>query len=250
VNAHEQAAAYVLGALDPAEAREFEAQLAGSPELEREVAELREVMGLLAHSAPSVPRDDDALRRRLSERIGGTTRPSRTPIPAWFGGLGLAAAAVLTLVVGVQAWRRSALESELAALRERVDSLSTQLGRRDSTLDQIFEPSTRLILLTASGERPPGVQLFVNRATRRVILHAFNLPPAQPGREYQLWFLGGAAPVPGGTFNSDVAGRALVTLDVPPGTPEVSGAAVTMEPAGGSPQPTSPILVSGTVAPR
>jgi hypothetical protein len=197
-----------------------------------------------------VPRDDDALRRRLRARIGGAPRPARAPVPAWIGSLGLAAAAGLALVVGVQAWRRSVLESELAALRVRVDSLSTQLGQRDSTLDQIFEPSTRLILLTATGERPPGVQLFVNRATRRVILHAFNLPPAPRGREYQLWFLGGAAPVPGGTFNSDIAGRALVTLDVPPGTPELTGAAVTEEPAGGSTQPTSPILVSGAVAPR
>ena len=47
-----------------------------------------------------------------------------------------------------------------------------------------------------------------------------------------------------------IAGRALVTLDVPPGTPELTGAAVTEEPAGGSSQPTSPILVSGTLEPR
>jgi len=42
------AAAYALGALDPAEARSFEAFLATSPEAQREVAEFREVATLLA----------------------------------------------------------------------------------------------------------------------------------------------------------------------------------------------------------
>jgi anti-sigma-K factor RskA len=82
------------------------------------------------------------------------------------------------------------------------------------------------------------------------MVHAFNLPPASQGLAYQLWFLGSGAPVPGGTFDSDPDGHALATLDGPPEGLVLAGAAVTVEPAGGSRQPTSAIIVSGVVGPE
>lgn len=249
----EVAAAYVLGALEPDEARAFEARLAESEALRREVADLREVSALLAVRAPPVPRDDDALKRRLLERVraGGPRPPVRGGrMPSWLVPVALAAAAALAVLAGVEAARVRRLSGALADLRRESDSLSRQLARREATLDEILEPSTAMILLTATGERPPGIQLFWNKATRRVVLHAFNLPPAGVGRVYQLWFLGGGAPLPGGTFDSDPDGHALTTLEGPPEGFALAGAAVTVEPAGGSPRPTSAIVVSGAVAPE
>jgi anti-sigma-K factor RskA len=247
------AAAYVLGALEPDEARAFEARLAASDELRRDVAELNEVSGLLALGAPPVPRDDDALKRRLLATVrdaGGSRRgPGRGGFPAWLGPIGLAAAAGLALVAGVQAVQMRGLGREMAGLRRQADSLSERLAYRERTLDHIFEPTTDLILLSAPGARPPGIQLFWNRATRKVIVHAFNLPPADEGLVYQLWFLADGPPVPGGTFQSDPDGHALATVDGPAEGLVLRGAAVTIEPAGGSPQPTSPIIVSGAVGP-
>jgi anti-sigma-K factor RskA len=246
------AAAYVLGALDPDEARAFEARLAASDELRRDLAELSEVSGLLAYGAPPVPRNDDALKRRLLARVRGAGggRSGRGGFPVWLGPLGLAAAAGLAVVAGVQATRVRSLGDELAGLRHRADSLSQRLAYREATLDHILEPSTDLIQLTAPGERPPGIQLFWSHTRGKVIVHAFNLPPAAEGLVYQLWFLGSGAPVPGGTFNSDPDGHALATLDGPPEGLVLAGAAVTVEPAGGSPQPTSAIIVSGAVGPE
>jgi anti-sigma-K factor RskA len=245
----ELAAAYVLGALDPAETRAFEARLAESDELRREVAELNEVSGLLAHGAPPVPRNDDALKRRLMARVrknGGGRR--RGGLSAWLGAVGLAAAAGLAVVAGVQNARVRRLSGDIAELRRQSDSLSARLAWREQTLDHILEPSTDLILLTAPGERPPAIQLFWNKVNRKIIVHAFNLPPVAQDRVYQVWFLGDGAPVPGGTFNSDPDGHALRTVDAPPAGLVLAGAAVTVEPAGGSPQPTSAIIVSGTVS--
>jgi anti-sigma-K factor RskA len=242
------AAAYVLGALDPDEAKAFETRLATSEALRREVAELNELSALLARGAPPIPRDDDALKRRLLARLGPATSGLRGGrVPAWLGPLGLAAAAALALLAGVQAARLNGLRQELAAVRRQADSLGQRLAYRERTLDHILEPSTELILLSSPLDRPPGIQLFWNRATGRVIVHSFNLTPAESGRAYQLWFLGSGAPVPGGTFNSDPDGHGLATLDGPPPGMTWTGAAVTIEPAGGSPRPTSPIVVSGTL---
>lgn len=229
------AAAYVLDALDPADARAFEAQLALSAELRKEVTELREAAALIPLSAPSVPRDDAALKARLLSRVRGASAGAlRSPRRSvWMAWVGWAAAAALAVVAGLQWFRAS--------------SLSEQLARREATLDEILEPSTQLILLTATGERPPGIQLFWNKAGGRVVLHAFNLPPAAQGRAYQLWFLRDGAPVPGGTFNSDPDGHALVTVAGPPADLTLIGAAVTDEPAGGSAQPTTTPVVVGTI---
>ena len=49
------APAYALGALSPEEARAFEAALAKSPELQREVAEYRELNAVLAAGQPVHP---------------------------------------------------------------------------------------------------------------------------------------------------------------------------------------------------
>lgn len=230
------AAAYVLDALDPEQTSAFEAQLAQSPELRREVRELREAAALIALGAPPVARDDDALKARLLSRLRearGTQRQAR-PRAAWTGWLGWAAAAGLAVIAGVQ-WSRAV-------------NLGDRLARREATLNQILEPSTQLILLTATGERPPAIQMFWNRAGATVVLHAFNLRPAGQGRTYQLWFLRDGAPVPGGTFNADPDGHALVTLPGPPPDVTLRGAAVTDEPEGGSPQPTTPPIVAGTTA--
>ena len=50
----EQAALHVLGALSPAEARQFKATMAADPELQAYVARLSVATGALAGSAPAV----------------------------------------------------------------------------------------------------------------------------------------------------------------------------------------------------
>src|SRR5262245_48347429 len=89
----ELAAGYALGGLTPEETREFEAALARSPELAREVAEYREVTGLLGLAPGEGPRPDPALRARLFERIAAgkvvPLTPRRSNWSRWLG-LGLA----------------------------------------------------------------------------------------------------------------------------------------------------------------
>ncbi len=83
------AAAYALGALDPAEARAFEAFLATSPEARREVAEFREVATLLATTtAGAGPGPSSDLRDRMLARVArrrwyryGRRRPGPTGSP-------------------------------------------------------------------------------------------------------------------------------------------------------------------------
>ena len=56
---------------------------------------------------------------------------------------------------------------------------------------------------------------------------------------------GSGPPVSLGTFNTDSSGRALATLTVPAGL-RIAVTAVTEEPAGGSPQPTTTPFLAAT----
>jgi anti-sigma-K factor RskA len=261
------AAAYALGALPPEEVTRFEAFLATSPEAQREVAELQEVAALLAlgqgESAPSAD-----LRERVLARVsGGKTVPiSRTMAPAPVAHTTASAsrgrvpplywtalAASILAAVGL-GWSTTRLRNDLAALQETVTSTEAMLAdrqrrleEREATLNSIFEPSVKLYQLAASGDPEPGIQLFWDQKRNTAIIHGFRLRPVPGGREYQLWFIKDGKPVPSVTFKPESTGHARVEkIPVPVGG-ALSAAAITVEPEGGSQQPTSPIVLVGAL---
>jgi anti-sigma-K factor RskA len=248
------AAAYALGALSPDEAQRFEAFLATSPEAQREVAEYREVAALLAlggdEAAPG-----EALRARVLSRIGeGKTRA--LPPAAGAGGRGapwLLLAASLLLAVGLGAGlvsargRLAAVETELAARDRALAQTRQRLTEREATLNSILEPGVQLFQLTASGDPEPGIQLFWNREQHRAIVHGYRLKAVPAGQAYQLWFIKDGKPVPSVTFKPEADGDASVGQIPVPSDGTVSAAAITVEPEAGSAQPTSPIVMVGTL---
>jgi anti-sigma-K factor RskA len=248
------AAAYALGALSADEAQRFEAFLATSAEAQREVAEYREVAALLAlggeEAAPG-----EALRERVLARIGEgktgalpATSPARGRGATW-----LALAASLLLAVGLGAGlvsargRLAAVEAELAAREQTLAQTRQQLAERQATLNSILEPGVQLFQLTASGDPEPGIQLFWNREQHRAIVHGYRLKAVPAGQAYQLWFIKDGKPVPSVTFKPEADGDASVGQIPVPADGTVSAAAITVEPEAGSAQPTSPIVMVGTL---
>ncbi len=243
----ELAAGYALGALTKEEAAAFEAAMAQSPELAREVAEYREVNALLGHAAAEQP--GAAVRDRLLQRVSqGKVAPIRSKrgwLAPVLGGLaaGLAFWAVsLNQKLGVLTGQLNGKDARLAAAE-------AQLAKRELTLNTLLEAEAELtvVQLTTSGERSPGVQLFWNRRSNVGVLHAFRLPPTAKGKVYQLWLLRGGKPYPSMTFNSEGDGHALVQAFPLPEGGAFEAAAVTVEPEGGSTTPTMPIILVGKV---
>lgn len=69
-----------------------------------------------------------------------------------------------------------------------------------------------------------------------------DLPELGDDRDYQLWYIGADGPVSAGTFDSDGSGTAWRVLDGSMSAGDTVG--VTVEPAGGSEQPTSDPIVA------
>ena len=185
--------------------------------------------------------------------------PSRAPWLAW--------AAVLAAVAfgALFAWERARLgeaRRESATLREERDTLAAeitqarlqlaavqeQLGREVAFRELVAHRESRQTLLAGLPAAPAAVARVVwNPGTREAVLLAAGLEPAPPGKVYEAWVIAGGAPVPAGTFQVDASGKAVLRLPTVDETRSVKTFAVTIEPAGGTPAPTGPMVLAGAV---
>lgn len=245
----ELAAGYALGALTPEETKLFEEALGQSPELQRDVAEYREVNALLAAGraggapAPSIK---DRLMARVAEtKVVSIAPPAKRTFP-W---MATALAATTLLAIGLGGRARQ-LERDLTEKNAVLATTAAKLAKREETLNTLLTAEADLLVvhLTTTGAQAPGMQFYWNRRANRGVLHAFRLPPAGKGKAYQLWLIPkDGKPIPSVVFDSESDGHALVEafqLQVEGG---FDAAAITVEPASGSTTPTMPIVLVGRV---
>lgn len=252
--------AFVLGTLDEDERTAFEAHLEGCARCRDAVAGQEAVVAELSAAVP-VETPPPGLRARVleaafAERGRAPAGPvseqeddgfSLQPSSAWAPWLAAAAGAAFAIWAGLanqrSADRADRLAGEIEAARATIDTLRLTAASRDSMLAALTGPSVETATLTSTGSEP-RVRLFWNRATEQLLVTAFELPPPPTGRTYQLWGLSpDAAPVSLGTFDTGPDGRAIALRSLGAGA-SYARSAVTEEPAGGSPQPTTePFLV-------
>ena len=237
------AAAYALGALDDEERREFEGYLTQHPELQAEVEELDEAAKLLA-LAPQEYEPPPSLRRNLLERVGGEAGPSfsdrrqRSRLGALLGPAGLGmAAAILAVLVGLVVWNLS-LQDSNEELRADVRELQGEATRADAEEIRTYE-------LQGSGAASEAHGQVMTTGEGPAVLMAQDLPPAPEGQVYEAWVLHDGVPQPAGLFEP-VGEPAVAAIEAP--LEGADAVAVTLEPDGGSPMPTSDILLTAPLA--
>ena len=129
-----------------------------------------------------------------------------------------------------------AAETQLASLQEA--TASAQLLAAVAAAPDLV----RMALVPQDGARA-GVQVLWSR-TQGAAVSSARLPAPPRGRAYQLWLLTRSGPVAVGVF-APANGRASAVFESPAGLPRpVIGAAITLEAAGGSRQPSGAYLYS------
>lgn len=246
--------AYTLGTLDADEKAAVDSALrSGAPEsaeLKRELRAFQEVATRMASANPVVP--SAAVKERLLSRVAATKQMAFAALPprrarSWLVG-GLAATLVIAAGLGNYAFRlREALLLREATLR----ATSERLVQREYTLNAILESDRGLRVATLAGPDTAGagLQFFWNEKQRRGVVHAFRLKPAPAGRSYQLWLIKDGKPLSVSVFNSEPDGHALVDrLSLPETSAGTTLVALTEEPAGGSPGPTTTPFLTGPLS--
>lgn len=221
---HGLAAAYAVDALDDEERARFEVHLEGCPVCEAEVAAFADTTLHLADAVGAEP--PVGLRASILDQIAETPQ-DRPGLPAadrvtisWYRrpATALAAAAVALVIAGTVGLLAIARSGDLTA-----DEVAAAADARTLALE---------------GER--GEVSVVWSADRdRVVVVGSGLADLGPAETYALWFVVEDGVAPAALFTSD-DGSVETVLEVD--DIDALGWGVTIEPAGGSPQPTGDIL--------
>lgn len=234
---HTLTGAYALHALSDDERAEFELHLGECAACRKEVAELEATAARLGTALAQTPPEE--LRAEVLSGIRRVRQlpPSAESAPAVLRGrrwplavaaLAAAAAAVVAVVLGV---RVVGLGGEL----ERAESRVSELQRGAAQLAEVLAaPDARVVRSSGSF----AATVVVSPRLGKVAFVPRRMPAPADGRTYQLWLIG-----PDGAHSAGLlptpAHPVVTTL-----RPDAQHLGVTLEPADGSPQPTSdPVLL-------
>jgi anti-sigma-K factor RskA len=248
---------YALGALDDAEKQEFESKLATGGDGARKIAEAQGRMALLAFTAPRVepsPGVKERLMRQLHATAeGSAASPGRVAVEPpggsftrWWALLvpvasALALATILLWLHNIQ------LNRQLADLRAMVQQQQKQLDESRHMADMLAAHDTIVVPLWEQKTPTTVGARVVYNAREGMMLYDGALPPAPADKSYQLWLVPmKGAPISAGVFNPKSGQMSHMMTKVPAGV-AAKEFAVSLEPAGGMPQPTGPMVLVGPV---
>lgn len=226
----------------------------GCPRCAAELAAARVTLDTLPLALdPEEPSPMARSRLLAAARERAGARPARPRARAWLRAAAAAVTAALVgaIVTGAGAARRyrgqmAALQSQLDRQGDELAALREQMLRARDSILLVSSPGVTVIDLAGQEPRADAsARVFWDRARERWRLYATNLPPAPQGKTYQLWLITPTAKLSAGTFEPAPEGEASGGIAVPAEAGPVLAAAVTDEPAGGSPQPTGSILLLG-----
>jgi len=245
---HTLTGAYALDALDEFERRQFEAHLTECPDCTQEVDELRATAARLGLAVAAQP--PESLRRNVMSQVAVTRQDTRSgrPTAAWSGtavrdrragwalrltataaALAAAAAVVLGVVTVRTGQERDAAQAQLAQLQAQYAPVAQLAAAPDAR--------------GSSGVGVWGGTAFVlaSHELNKAVLLVSDLPAPPSGHTYQAWLIGNGQPRSVGLVPPAASDRVA-----PLQFGELAGAdkvGLTIEPAGGSPQPTTTPVV-------
>lgn len=227
---HTLSGAYALNALGPEEAAEFRLHLDGCPACREEVRELQSAVARMAAAEAAAPPADlkhrilAAADRTPQEPPAGATslvrRTTESRGPRWAPWLAAAAAAVV--VVGGGAFGVQAMLSDDPALNQGVVRVFEAQDAHTATVD------------TGDGGE---LTVAVSASRKEMAVDTRELPALDEDHVYQLWSVHGEEMVSAAILTDPEAGAAMGMPD------EKTTVALTVEPAGGSEQPTTAPIV-------
>ena len=228
--------AYALDATDEPESRLVAAHLPSCPGCQALLAGYRRLSDDLLFAAP-VQAAPAGLGERLRARVAAAP-PARAasgwsrwlaafrPAPSWVA----VAAAVLVLAATNVYWfgRVGRLEREASQQAAALESLTRRPG---------------VSLYGAAPEMAGHGVMFASEAGDLALLCVYDMPVLSQDRAYQVWLLKDGTRESAGVFGVDPEGYGL--LMVKPSRPvgEYDALGITVEPAGGSPGPTTPRIL-------
>lgn len=246
---------YVSGTLSSEEKSEVENYILQFPNLKEEIEAIEETIFNYVATYNKTPRAE--VKERILKEIKSSTIPDTKVVPisakpgqssggSYSSGWMLAAAIALLLVSSVfnfifyRNWQNArmdnlALEQSREVLASNLVNMFDSIGDIRQQLAVIQSPEFINVELKGLDPAPQArAVVYWNPQTRESYLIVKNLPPAPTGKQYQLWALAEGSPVDAGIFdlNDNHILKSMKSITA------AGGWAITLEPAGGSVNPT------------
>jgi anti-sigma-K factor RskA len=226
--------AYALGILDAADAAALEAHLQACAACQAELAEYRAVSdNLLMAIPPQQP--PAALRKRLQGRLPSAQKMARPRLTWSWSRLAMGTAVALLLLMNLFSF------VQMRAIQRQQAGLLQQLKTNQFALSMLAYPGTQSFPIADGNETLSG-SVLLDRERNTVALVMWHLPDLGDEQTYQIWLIEpDGHRVSAGLFRPQ--SDAAYTTQPVYAKQDISkfvGVGVTIEPAGGSDQPTGP----------
>ena len=231
---HTLTGAYAVDALDALERSAFEAHLSECDSCAEEVMGLRATSAVLGVAVAVTP--DEEFRRRLMSQVRNTRQ--QAPLA------GSETGRVLPLLRRARTTSRAllAVAAALVVLAGSLGAVAIQQQNRAQTLQRAASDVASVLAaadaqtMTGGGDQGSSARVIMSRSKASAVFVGQSMPDVGRERALQLWVLGDGNPRSVGVID---AGAPIVAHGVKPGL----RLGVTVEPAGGSRQPTTtPIM--------
>jgi anti-sigma-K factor RskA len=253
--------ALALGALDSTEEDAATDALRTSDDARAELRAMNELIGDLGLAVEQADPPAD-LRARILQATASANEPialetARERRSSWLAWAGSAAAALLILILGLTAFSQwstaqdrgdqiGELESELASQEVLIAQLEQAASGAGAFVN--FEQPliwTELAATSENGDSPGFLARTADGQTAYLVLNGVEVDAEHV---FQAWLIEDS-PVPAGTLRPSENGMGFLILDHPDvPVQNFSLIGVTIEPPGGSPQPTSDPIIVGEIA--
>jgi anti-sigma-K factor RskA len=142
------------------------------------------------------------------------------------------------------------LNAQVARLRNEISSLNEQVTAQSQSIDALVQnlPQSEqsdviTVSLQSTEDQPRALgQLIANPNDKSAVVVISGLPPLEPGKTYQVWLIGGA-PVSAGLLAVDENGQSVLIITSEEAIGSFSSVGISIEPEGGSEQPTGDIVI-------
>jgi anti-sigma-K factor RskA len=246
---------YALDALEGEERSSLEAHVAECAVCAGKLAEARGRVSLLALAAKPVA-PPSSVKAKLMQQVREENRPERVRAKAreeersvgLFGRWTLAwvgAAAVLAIATGLLWYQNMKLDEKIQQAAKEAAAAQKKIETAQKLIEILQAPDSVMIsLASADAPQATGKICYNARLGKLACSTHLSAPPAD--KSYQLWLVPMAGdPVSAGLIAPNmISTDDMWITDVKAGTP-AKAFAVTLEPAGGMPQPTGPKVLIG-----